>query len=89
MHKSMNKMIFVDGVCVCDIVFEPCVLCLCVGSGVCGFHSCIKRGHSPRGLQVNVAYFKRLLLLGHSVSVAHMQSDDSHALQNKGCFFLA
>ncbi len=42
------------------------------------FHSWIKPGQRPRGLQVNVAYFKRLLLHGHSVSNAHT---DTHAFR--------
>lgn len=37
------------------------------------FHSWIKPGQRPRGLQVNVAYFKRLFLHGHSVSNAHAE----------------
>lgn len=36
-------------------------------------HSWIKPGQRPRGLQVNVAYFKRLFLHGHSVSNTHVQ----------------
>lgn len=38
------------------------------------FRSWIKPGQRPRGLQVNVAYFKRLFLHGHSVSEAHLHA---------------
>lgn len=38
------------------------------------FHSWIKPGQRPRGLQVNVAYFKRLFLHGHRVSEAHLHT---------------
>lgn len=44
------------------------------------FHSWIKPGQRPRGLQVNVAYFKRLSLHGHRVSEAHLHS---HAFRGK------
>lgn len=38
------------------------------------FRSWIKPGQRPRGLQVNVAYFKRLFLHGHSVCEAHLHA---------------
>lgn len=46
--------------------------CMCAGSDV--FHSWIKPGQCPRGLQVNAAYFKRLFLHGHIFSSAHMNT---------------
>lgn len=45
------------------------------------FHSWIKPGQRPRGLQVNVAYFKRLFLHGHRVSEAHLHT---HAFREEG-----
>lgn len=39
------------------------------------FHSRINPGQCLRGLQVNVAYFKRLFLHGHGVSEAHLNTD--------------
>lgn len=38
------------------------------------FHSWIKPGQCPRGLQVNAAYFKRLFLHGHIFSSTHMNT---------------
>lgn len=47
------------------------------------FHSWIKPGQRPRGLQVNVAYFKWLFLHGHSISSAcmhtHSGTEKSHS----------
>lgn len=48
-------------------------------------HSCIKLGQSPGGLQVNVAYFKWLFLLGHSAFVTHVHAEDSHTFQTDWC----
>lgn len=53
-------------VCVCS-----CAPCVC-RHWRWAFHSWIKPGQRPRGLQVNVAYFKWLFLHGHSVSGAHI-----------------
>lgn len=38
------------------------------------FHSWIKPGQRPRGLQVNVVYFKQLFLPSHSISNTHIHS---------------
>lgn len=54
------------------------------------FHSWIKPGQRPRGLQVNVAYFKRLFLHGHSVSNAHAEESQQEKASGYGlriCLF--
>lgn len=67
-------------------VMQECVsVCVCTVH-VCKqrctvFHSWIKPGQRPRGLQVNVAYFKRLFLHGHRVSEAHLHT---HAFREEG-----
>lgn len=59
-------------VCVCI----SCCACVCVCKQWCTvFHSWINPGQCLRGLQVNVAYFKRLFLHGHSVSEAHLHTN--------------
>lgn len=59
-------------VCVCIL----CCACVCVCKQWCTvFHSWINPGQCLRGLQVNVAYFKRLFLHGHSVSEAHLHTN--------------
>lgn len=66
-----------------------CVFVLCEQRSTV-FPSWINPGQCLRGLQVNVAYFKRLFLHGRSVSEAHLHTDafwdkDESQQRKKAC----